>query len=155
MTIGLVHVVYAPYGTAPLRWFLESYRKYPAGIDHELILVFKAFVSRTLPEEYHTMLDEVPHRALFVADGGFDLGSYFFAAKTCEHEFLCFLNSRSVILADGWLAKLHAVLATAGGWHRRGDRQLRKSDGRPALSFPAAGRHQPRAAFPALSACPE
>ena len=112
--IGVVHVVYAPYGLPPLQQFLDSYRRHPAGTDHELVLVFKAFAAETLPPDYQAALADLPHRALFVPDGGFDLGSYVLAARACEHRVMCFLNSRSVILADGWLAKLRGALAEPG-----------------------------------------
>jgi hypothetical protein len=112
--IGLVHIVYAPYGPVPLRQFVESYQRHPAGTGHELLLVFKGFEADALSEEYHPVLDGLAHRALFIPDGGFDLGSYIQAARTCEHRLMCCLNSRSVILADGWLENLRAALETPG-----------------------------------------
>lgn len=112
--IGLVHVVYAPYGVAPLQRFMDSYRQHPAGTDHQLILVCKAFEAETLPMGFQAAVNGVAHQALFVPDGGFDLGSYFHAARACEHRLLCFTNSSSEILADDWLAKLAAALTESG-----------------------------------------
>jgi len=37
--VGLVHLVWAPLGPAPLREFLSSYRAHPPGIEHELTIV--------------------------------------------------------------------------------------------------------------------
>lgn len=113
-SLGLVHVVHASYGLPPLQRFIESYHRHPAGIEHELILVFKAFKDSSLPENFRTLLAGVSHRAAFVPDGGFDLGSYFLAARNCEHQVLCFLNSSSVLLADDWLAKMSRALAEPG-----------------------------------------
>jgi hypothetical protein len=39
MMIGLVHLVWAPLGPAPLREFLRSYHAHPAGAEHELVVV--------------------------------------------------------------------------------------------------------------------
>ena len=39
-----------------------------------------------------------------------DLAAYAQAAERLEYERLCFLNSYSVILADGWLARLDRAL---------------------------------------------
>lgn len=114
MTLGLLHIVYAPYGPAALERFLDSYRQRPAGVAHDLILVFKGFAGERLSEAYYPLLDGLTHRAVFAPDGGFDLGTYFFAARRCEYERLCFLNSSSVLLADDWLAKLCGAFETPG-----------------------------------------
>jgi hypothetical protein len=45
----------------------------------------------------------------FLPDRGFDIGAYFQAAESHNHEYLLFLNSYSVIKADNWL--LHYVKA--------------------------------------------
>jgi hypothetical protein len=56
-------------------------------------------------------------------DTGFDIGSYWAAAEALSCTSFCFLNSFSVILDDGWLAKLarHHVpsvglVGVSGSW---------------------------------------
>ncbi|MDQ3818845.1 MAG: glycosyltransferase, partial [Acidobacteriota bacterium] len=53
------------------------------------------------------LLDDIPHRSLFVPDEGFDIIPYFNAARASDYGHYLFLNSFSVILDDGWLAKLY------------------------------------------------
>ncbi len=108
--LGVVHVVYAPFGLAPVRQFADSYRKHPAGADHTLILAFKGFADGKLPELYRTLFEGIQYRALIAPNSGFDLGSYFFAARSCEHHLLCFTNSSSTILGDYWLGKMQAAI---------------------------------------------
>jgi len=104
--IGVVHLVRASNGPEPLWRFLDSYKKHPAGINHELILVFKGFESETIPSDLTGYLSEVSHKSIFVADRGLDIGPYLGVARSLNHTWLCFMNSFSVILADGWLEML-------------------------------------------------
>jgi hypothetical protein len=105
----VVHLVRAANGVAPLLAFLDSYRRHPAGVEHDLMLVFKGF-GESLPAEYESVLSGVTHRRRYIADRGFDIDAYFDAARAHEAKWFCFMNSFSVILADGWLAKLHRAL---------------------------------------------
>src|SRR5665213_1673531 len=41
----VVHLVRAANGIEPFRAFLESYVRHPAGLQHELVLLFKGFSS--------------------------------------------------------------------------------------------------------------
>ena len=109
--ICVVHLARAANGIAPLRAFLESYRQHAAGIEHDLLVLLKGF-SDPLPAEYERLLQGVAHRRHFIPDRGFDIDAYFNAVKTHEAKCYCFLNSFSVILSDGWLAKLHGALQT-------------------------------------------
>jgi hypothetical protein len=107
--ICVVHLVRQANGAAPLRRFLESYRRHPAGANHDLLLLFKGF-EPSLPDEYEELLKGVPHQRRFIPDRGFDVGAYFAFARTHEAAAFCFLNSFSVILAGDWLAHMHRAL---------------------------------------------
>lgn len=107
--ICVVHLVRAANGVAPLRAFLESYRRHAAGIEHDLLLLIKGF-QPPLPRQCEDLLEGVAHLRRFIPDRGFDIDAYFDAVKAHEAKWYCFLNSFSVILADGWLAKLHGAL---------------------------------------------
>ena len=80
--IGVVHLVRAANGLAPLRAFLDSYRQHEAGVAHELLLVLKGFPHRRLPDDYRTALGGLRHWQLLVPDRDFDIGSYYRAART-------------------------------------------------------------------------
>ncbi len=64
--------------------------------------------------EHERLLEGFPHRRLFVGDRGYDVGPYFVAASTFPCDYFCFLNSHSVILDEGWLAKLYRHCSAKG-----------------------------------------
>lgn len=130
--IGLVHLVWAPLGPEPLRTFLRSYHEHTAEAEHELIVVLNgagiegAVLSR---ERALAELDGTEHRLLEMERPMQDLAAYGAAARLSGHEWLCFLNSFSVILADGWLGYLaHAaqlpevgLVGATGSWESQAE----------------------------------
>jgi hypothetical protein len=112
--VAVVHLVRKANGTAPLERFLASYRKHPAGIDHDVVIVFKGFSGLKLTSDYQSALEGLSYKALHLADRGFDLAPYFATVRRYEYERFCFLNSFSRIAADGWLEKLHCRATQAG-----------------------------------------
>ena len=111
--IAVVHLVRAANGPKPLRTFLDSYAAYDAGIEHELVLVFKGF-NDPPTEEYERMLARIPHRRISVSDEGYDVNVYFRVAREQQADLYCFLNSYSEILAPNWLRKLRAAIGIPG-----------------------------------------
>lgn len=108
--IAVVHLVWGPLGSAPLRRFLSSYRRFRPGVEHELVVLFNG-VEDPLGHELLAELDGVEHRLLRLPAAVQDLTAYAQAAQRLQHERLCFLNSHSVVLADGWLAGLDGALS--------------------------------------------
>jgi hypothetical protein len=104
MPLALVHLVREANGEAPLLQFLESYRRHPAGIEHELVLLLKGFSDRAAIDRYAELAGGA--RWVAVSDAGYDIGAYFAAARALAHANLCFVNSFSVVQADDWLARL-------------------------------------------------
>jgi hypothetical protein len=111
--VGVVHLVWGPLGSKPLRRFLCSYRKHPAGAEHELVILLNNVPERQRPELL-AELEGVPHRVLALAESVQDLAAYAQAAEQLEHERLCFLNSYSEILAPNWLLKFQLALDKPG-----------------------------------------
>lgn len=107
--IAVVHLVWGPLGIGPLHEFLASYRRHPAGVQHELVVLLNN-VPKPLPVEFEEALAGVEHRLLRTPEPVQDLAAYAFAAERLEHGRLCFLNSYSEILAANWLAKLDHAL---------------------------------------------
>ena len=102
---------------------MSSYEEHSAGIDHSLVAVFKGFPDGKIPSDYRERLG--PHGAQILAldDTGFDIGSYWAAARVLSYESFCFLNSFSVIRDGDWLTKLvkhHGpsvgVVGASGSW---------------------------------------
>jgi hypothetical protein len=107
--IAVVHLVWGPLGPGALREFLTSYRRHQAGIEHDLVMAFNNVEAHQSPALL-AELDGVEHQLLTLPDAVQDLAAYMQAARRLEHERVCFLNSYSEILADGWLAKLAEAL---------------------------------------------
>lgn len=98
-------------GLKPFLDFLETYKGNDAGIDHDLIIIYKGFADSSEIEDYEFQLQDIPHGYIHVDDEGFDLGAYFKASLTTDSESLCFLNSFSLILSKNWLLKMSIQLA--------------------------------------------
>jgi len=112
--ICVVHLVRRKNGIEPFRSFLESYLGNSAGIDHELLILYKGFSWKADIDPYEELLRDVAHSSLRVADFGLDLRSYFIAAEKCSSKYCCFLNSFSIILDKDWLMKLHQHIRQPG-----------------------------------------
>ena len=112
--ICVVHLVRRKNGIEPFRSFLESYLDNPAGIDHELLILYKGFSRKADIDPYEELLRDVAHSSLSIADIGLDLRSYFIAAEKCSSKYCCFLNSFSIILDKDWLLKLYQHINQPG-----------------------------------------
>lgn len=119
----VVHLARHANRWEPFDRFMRSYEQHPAGIDHDLVVAAKGFPGGEVPAEYLDRLAPHGGRVLPLEDTGFDIGSYWAAARALPFASYCFLNSFSVILDDGWLAKLarHHVpsvglVGASGSW---------------------------------------
>jgi hypothetical protein len=112
--VCVVHLVWAPLGAEALRRFVGSYRAHPAGAEHRLVVVFKGFGDAGPTAEHRAALDGVAHEALHYDLPTLDLPAYAWCAETLDAAHLCFLNSESTVLADGWLAALLDPLRDPG-----------------------------------------
>jgi hypothetical protein len=160
--IGVVHLVWAPLGPEPLREFVRSYHAHAAGAEHELAIVLNgASAPGALgPVPVHAReallaeLDGTEHRLISLERPVLDLEAYGEAARALTHERLCFLNSYSAILADGWLACLAGALArpgvglvgASGSWESQAEWRRGRVGRWPQqlLSLPRARRDYPR-----------
>jgi hypothetical protein len=114
--IAVVHLVWGPLGVGPVREFVASYRAHEAGVDHELVVVangvgVEGFDASLTEAGLLAELEGVEHRLIVLERPVLDLVAYAQAARLLEHELLCFLNSYSVVLVDGWLGYLDRALA--------------------------------------------
>lgn len=112
--IGVAHLVRARNGVEPFRRFLDSYARFPGGVDHDLLIIYKGFKHPVETREYHELLKPFQHQDLFVSDFGFDLRAYSLAARHFKNTRLCFLNSFTVIQGEVWLRKLDSLAVQPG-----------------------------------------
>ena len=69
--LAVVHLVRRQNGLPPFERFLSSYREHPAGTPHDLVILFKGFPAGDRTQDYDRLLEDTPHRKLFVSDRGF------------------------------------------------------------------------------------
>ena len=109
--IGVVYLARLAEGLESFRTFKRSYLKFDAGIDHDLIVVYKGAPDEAALAAARGVFADVPHLGLTLPDTGYDIGSYLAAAAQVDHDYLCFINTFTEINADGWLAALHGQLS--------------------------------------------
>jgi hypothetical protein len=114
MPAAVVHLVRAANGLDPLREFLDAYARHPAGAEHELVLLLKGFASEEQAAPHLDLAGGLAARSVWVDDRGYDLTAYQLAAQQLDAPRMCFLNSYSRPLADGWLEKLARPLSDPG-----------------------------------------
>jgi hypothetical protein len=112
--ICVVHLVWKPLGVEPLRRFLDSYRQNPGGADHRLVVLFNGFGGERELGPWLAELEGVEHERLLTERPTQDIPAYFEAARRVECEYLCFVNSHSVILDGEWLAKFYGHASRDG-----------------------------------------
>lgn len=111
---AVVHLVRRANESAPFERFLASYERVDAGLEHDLVLLFKGFGAASERAPYEERAAAHAPLRVDVPDDGTDLTAYLAAAAQLRHERVCFLNSFSEIVAPGWLRLLDAALAQAG-----------------------------------------
>lgn len=111
---AVVHLVRRANGRAPFDVFMASYERHAAQLEHDLVLLFKGFDDRAQLTPYLERAADARPLRVEVADDGLDLAAYRAAADRLDHQRLCFMNSFSEILVDGWLGLLDSGLADPG-----------------------------------------
>ena len=112
--LSVVHLVRQVNGITPFQNFIYSYMQHSAGIQHELIILFKGFVDPEAIRPYKDLLRDVEYKEMLVPDKGFDLIPYFLAAEKFDSDYFCYLNSFSLINDYDWLLKLYAHIIEPG-----------------------------------------
>src|ERR1700736_996565 len=108
VSIGVVYLVRQAEGLEAPRRFIASYRRWPAGLQHLLIVLYKGFANGNDLQEARAVFRGTPHLGLELEDRGFDIGSYLEASQRLSHDYLLFFNTYSEIVAPGWLESIAA-----------------------------------------------
>lgn len=105
--LAVVFLARAAEGLDALRRFQASYAAHNAGVEHDLVVVFKGFSKREELVAARAVFAEHSFAELEIDDSGFDVNAYYKAAQSFDYDYLCCLNTHSEIMADGWLEALH------------------------------------------------
>ncbi len=115
MSICVVYLLREPTAVIP---FLESYESHPAGINHQLLVLDKG--------QRASMSIKPGWLTASMSDRGMGLRAFSLACRkfACNFDYICCLNSWSVIQSDNWLAKLYAgiqapmagIAGATGSW---------------------------------------
>jgi hypothetical protein len=108
--ICVVYLARAQNGLEPVKTFFESYARWPAGIEHELLVIFKGFKDRESARPYVEYVQPWMTKMFFMHDFGFDLRAWSLALRNYEYPYFCFFNSFSALLGTEWLAKLYGPI---------------------------------------------
>lgn len=113
--VCVVHLIWAPLGIEPVRRFVRSHRAHDAGRDHELLVVLNGFQSEQGLTRVRAELADVEHDELALQHPVQDLDAYRIAVEHASGVTdLCFLNSHTELIVDGWLAALSHHLRAPG-----------------------------------------
>jgi hypothetical protein len=115
--IWVVHLVWAPLPVELVQRFAASLSAHPAGREHRLLAVYNGFDGADDPRlaPRRAALAEHAPQELVLGEPVLDLAAYRAAAVHAQAAAaLCFCNSFSRVLADGWLERLGAALAQPG-----------------------------------------
>ncbi len=104
MSISIVYLTRGMDGGARAAdAFFESYCAHPAGRPHELSVIAKGWDGVPGRERLEQQVNALSARIFEFPDDGFDWGAYIRLAPLLSHDWLCFLNTHSRIVAEGWL----------------------------------------------------
>jgi hypothetical protein len=109
--LGVVYLYRFADGELPVRAFLDSYRAHPAGAEHDLHVILKGFPDRSSLASARALFAGLPLNPIELDDTGYDVGSYFAAAKVVSNRRLIFFNTFTELLADDWLKKFDNALS--------------------------------------------
>jgi hypothetical protein len=113
-SVAVVYLARHSDGLAAFKRFAGSYRRHSAGIDHDLLIIYKGFKQQRDLGEARAVFSEHAHEGIELEDIGFDIGSYLECSRRTKQDYLCFVNTHSEVAATGWLALLHNYAARSG-----------------------------------------
>lgn len=109
MTISVVYLAHfyeeAGYGIDTVKVFLDSYKKYSAGIEHSLIIAAKNWTNKDLYEQLCSLAKENNAEVINLPNDGFDFGAYFRVSKMLSSEYILLAATSTTILCKDWLLK--------------------------------------------------
>lgn len=112
--IGVVYLCRFADGEPAVRTFLDSYRAHAASVEHDLQVILKGFPDLPSRAAARALFAGLPVNFIELEDAGYDIGSFFVAAKVVSNRRLLFFNTFTEVLADDWLRKFDTALSLPG-----------------------------------------
>jgi hypothetical protein len=113
-TVGVVYLAWHALGCDVFKQFADSYRSFPAGCEHDLIVIYAGFQTQAELNSAAAVFRDIPHIRIEIAELKLDIGYYAETARRVRHEFLCFLNTYTRLLTPNWLAHLYKHASQEG-----------------------------------------
>ena len=113
-SVSVVHLIWLPYGIDFFHSFLESYKKFPAGYEHDLVLLFNGVTNKIETKPYHELISStgIEYKSFYLSNGQ-DITAYSWIAGQLNSEFILFFNSFSTFMAENWLFKYMTAIPAA------------------------------------------
>lgn len=103
-TVVYLHVLGGSKYTLNTAHFLESYRRFPPGCDHDTVIVF---TNGTPTDVDRKMFAHMPGVSFFQHDNeGWDIGAFISVSKTLKCELAMYFGGTSYVQRAGWLARM-------------------------------------------------
>ena len=100
----VAYIAYEPFGYKFLSKFIDNYKKFNSGYDHDFVICFKQFQNNDLIKEWEKKID-IDY--IKFDDSGqkndFDIGSYYRIADKYINRCILFLNTHTRPNVDNWL----------------------------------------------------
>lgn len=136
MSINVVYLAYfneaLGYGFDYVKDFVDSYKKFSAGVEHSLTIVVKNCPNSKMLEKVSDLAKEVNAKIVELPDDGFDFGAYFRVTKLIDDDYIMFCGSQAKIKCNNWLAMFDNAFKTdksvklAGPMGSWGDAKFKK-----------------------------
>jgi hypothetical protein len=109
--ICVVHLVRNCNDPALFEQFIDSYKRHPAGVEHDIAIAAKGYDS-PLDLNGSGILPDGKSSLFSMRDIGFDITAYHAVVEQYaqDYRYFCFLNSYSQIQDDFWLQKIYQTI---------------------------------------------
>lgn len=110
---SVIYLARAAEGTEAIEKFRQSYVEHPAGMAHDLVICLKGDDDGEL-QRVRNLLTPIATRFISQKDVGYDIHAYLQTARAVETEWVCCLNTFSVINKPSWLELLYRAASRPG-----------------------------------------
>ncbi|MBS0271089.1 MAG: glycosyltransferase [Proteobacteria bacterium] len=109
--IAVLYLARVGDGLIHFKNFAQSYQRYNAGQNHDLIIIYKGEFTHGQKAAADHIFRNIPHQSFFVPDNiGFDIHAYLHVAEQIDHKYICVFNTYTQLLTENWLKNFYVHL---------------------------------------------